>query len=44
MKEDQKTIEQKKSVILMFEALKRLHDRLEDDSYNLKQTIEFNTD
>jgi hypothetical protein len=40
----EKNVQQKISILLVLEALKKLHDKLEVESYNLKQKIEFNTD
>ena len=39
-----KNIQQKIAILLLFEALKRLHDKLEEEEYKLKQWIEFNTE
>ena len=39
-----KNTQQKKAVILVNEALKKLHDHLEEDSHDLLQTIDFEID
>jgi hypothetical protein len=43
MDQNNKNAQQKIAVLLILEALKRLHDRLIEEKHNLKEGVEFTT-
>jgi hypothetical protein len=43
MTENNKNVQQKIAVLLMLEALKRLHDKLAEEKHNLNEGVEFTT-